>query len=99
MVWRAFSSIFILGLFGAFWLSAEGFTPIESLSASLSMLANVGPSLGQFGPAGNYNAVSDLGKFVLSSMMVLGRLELLTVLVLFTHISGGDDAVRLTPNR
>ena len=76
---------FILGLFGAFWLSAEGFTPIESLSASLSMLANVGPSLGQFGPSGNYNAVSDLGKFVLSSMMVLGRLELLTVLVLFTR--------------
>jgi len=76
---------FILGLFGALWLSVEGFTPIESLSASLSMLANVGPSLGQFGPAGNYNEVSDLGKFMLSSMMILGRLELLTVLVLFTR--------------
>jgi trk system potassium uptake protein TrkH len=76
---------FILGLFGAFWLSIEGFTPIESLSASLSMIANVGPSLGVFGPAGNYNSVSDLGKLMMSSLMILGRLELLTVLVLFTR--------------
>ena len=76
---------FILALLGSLWLAAEGFTPIESLSASLSMLANVGPSLGQFGPAGHYNAVSDVGKMMLSSLMILGRLELLTVLVLLTR--------------
>jgi len=76
---------FVLGLFGALWLAAEGFTPIESLSASLATLANVGPALGEFGPAGNYNKVSDLGKVMLSGLMILGRLELLTVLVLFTR--------------
>jgi trk system potassium uptake protein TrkH len=76
---------FVLALFGALWLAAEGFTPIESLSASLATLANVGPALGVFGPSGNYNSVSDLGKLMLSCLMILGRLELLTVLVLFTR--------------
>ena len=75
---------FILAMLGSLWLAAEGFSPIDSLAASLSMLANLGPAVGVFGPSNNYNEVSAAGKFMLSSLMVLGRLELLTVLVLFT---------------
>jgi trk system potassium uptake protein TrkH len=74
----------MFAMFGSLWLAAEGFSPIESLSASLSVLANVGPGVGVFGPSGNFNDVSAAGKLMLSSLMVLGRLELLTVLVLFT---------------
>jgi len=70
---------------GAIWLAAEGFAPIEALSGSLACVANVGPGFGAFGPAGNYNAVSDLGKLMLSALMVLGRLELLSVILLFSR--------------
>ena len=42
----------------------------------------------EFGPTGHYNTVSDVGKMMLSSLMILGRLELLTVLVLLTRDFG-----------
>lgn len=74
----------MFAMFGSLWLAAEGFSPIESLSASLSVLANVGLGVGVLGPSGNFNDVSAAGKFMFSSLMMLGRLELLTVLVLFT---------------
>ena len=58
---------------------------ITVLSSVSSTLANVGPGLGEIiGPAGTFKPLPDFAKWVLSFAMVLGRLELLTVLVLFT---------------
>lgn len=64
-------------------LSALGLDLITSLSASASALGNVGPGLGNnIGPSGNYSNLPATAKWVLSFAMLLGRLELFTVLVL-----------------
>lgn len=66
-------------------LSFTGLDFLTSMSASASSISNVGPGLGQLvGPMGNYSSVSDLGKWTLSFAMLLGRLEIFTILVLFT---------------
>jgi trk system potassium uptake protein TrkH len=57
---------------------------LTSLSGALSAVANVGPGLGPIiGPAGNFSTLPDVAKWVLAFGMLLGRLELFTVLVLF----------------
>ncbi len=71
--------------FGTFIMSMMGYDMITSFSTSASMLANIGPGLGSFGPFTNYSSLPVLGKWFLSLLMLLGRLELLTVLILFTR--------------
>lgn len=65
-------------------LSATGLDFITALSGAATALGNVGPGLGPvIGPAGNFQPLPDSAKWLLSAAMVMGRLELLTVLVLF----------------
>ena len=66
-------------------ISMMGYDLITSFSTSASMLGNIGPGLGTFGPFTNYSTVPMAGKWFLSGLMLLGRLELLTVLILFTR--------------
>ena len=57
----------------------------SSMSAAASTLANVGPALGDtLGPAGNYSSIPDIAKWLLAFAMLVGRLEIFTVLVLFS---------------
>ncbi len=64
-------------------LSLLGLDTVTALSAAASAIANVGPGLGQIvGPVGNYAALPDAAKWILCVGMLLGRLEILTVLVL-----------------
>lgn len=57
---------------------------LTSTSAAVATLANVGPGLGPIiGPAGNFSSLPDAAKWLLACGMLLGRLELFTVLVLF----------------
>lgn len=64
-------------------LTAIGLDLVTALSAATSAVGNVGPGLGDIiGPAGNYSGLPDSAKWVLSAAMLLGRLELFTVLVL-----------------
>ncbi len=66
-------------------LNLTGLDNLSALSAAASAMANVGPGLGPVvGPSGNYAQISDTAKWLLSFGMLLGRLELLTVLVMFT---------------
>jgi len=66
-------------------LGWTGLDFITALSGAASAIANVGPGLGPvIGPAGTYATLPDAAKWLLSFGMLLGRLELLTVLVLFT---------------
>ena len=58
---------------------------IGSLSAVLSCLSNVGPAFAEFGPRDNFAHVEPTGAMVLSVLMILGRLEYLAVLVLFSR--------------
>ena len=56
----------------------------ESMGCVISSIGNMGPGLGKTGPAYSWNAVPDAAKWLLSFLMLLGRLELFTVLLLFT---------------
>lgn len=55
-----------------------------SMGAVASCLGNIGPGLGAVGPAENYAHIHPIGKWFLSFLMLLGRLELFTILVLFS---------------
>ncbi len=55
-----------------------------SLGAVAATLGNIGPGIGKVGPADNYAFFSNFGKWFLSFLMLIGRLELFTVMVLFT---------------
>jgi len=66
-------------------VSAYGLDPLGSMSAVAQALGNVGPGLTpEIGPVGNYANLADGAKWLLSLAMMLGRLELLTVLVLLS---------------
>jgi trk system potassium uptake protein TrkH len=67
-----------------FVISAMGYDLVTSFGTSASMLANIGPALGSFGPFSNYSSLPMFGKYFLSALMLLGRLELLSVMILFT---------------
>lgn len=69
---------------GTLFMAALGFDLASAAGASIACLGNIGPAFGAFGPVENYAEIPDIGKWVLSFMMLLGRLELFTVLVLFS---------------
>jgi trk system potassium uptake protein TrkH len=66
-------------------MSGLGLDNITALSSVVASLGNVGPGLGMVGPAENYAFIPPLGKGVLMFCMLAGRLELFTLLMLFTH--------------
>lgn len=70
-------------------IALDGHGLLTSLGAGVSALSNVGVGLGEVGPAGGYGHLSDYSKWVLTCAMLLGRLELMTVLVLFTRGAWG----------
>ena len=64
---------------------ATGVNFDESIGAAVSAIGNVGISIGQFGPAGTYAQFPTVAKWVMSFVMLIGRLEIFTVLLLFTR--------------
>ena len=64
---------------------ASGVNFDESIGAAVSAIGNVGISIGQFGPAGTYAEFPMVAKWVMSFVMMIGRLEIFTVLLLFTR--------------
>lgn len=65
-------------------LSLTGLDPATAFSGVASALSNSGPGIGSvIGPAGNFSTLPDAAKLLLSAVMILGRLEILVVLVLF----------------
>lgn len=73
----------ILTLFGAVVLSLTGMSFDESISISLSSISNYGFGLGSFGPTGTFESATVFAKYFLSILMLIGRLEIFTVLSLF----------------
>ncbi|KEY91271.1 potassium transport protein [Candidatus Photodesmus blepharus] len=75
---------FITIIFIACCLSAMELDPITSISGSITAVANVGPGMGKIiGSTGNFAPLPDAAKWLLSLGMLMGRLEILTLLVLF----------------
>lgn len=60
-----------------------GLDPVTSASAVASSMGNVGPGLGSIGPMFNYSDLPELSKFIFSLLMIIGRLEIITVFALF----------------
>jgi trk system potassium uptake protein TrkH len=69
---------------GSIILSFTGLEFSSSMGSVAACLGNIGPGLGSTGPGTNYAHVTNLGKWVLSFIMLLGRLELFTVLIIFS---------------
>ena len=68
----------------ALGLALHGHDFVTAVSGAATAVANVGPGLGEvIGPSGNFSSLDDSAKWLLSGAMLLGRLELFTVLVLF----------------
>ncbi len=78
--------VLMMALFtgGVIFLSVLGLDLESSFGAVAATLGNIGPGLGSVGPTDNYAHIPVLGKWILSFFMLAGRLEIYTVLILFT---------------
>lgn len=77
-----YMALFVLG--GAFFC-LDGQDPFTAFSVSMASLGNVGPAFAEVGPSDNYELLSDTSKWVSAGLMIMGRLEIFTVLILFTR--------------
>ena len=75
---------FIVFAIGSIIMSFMGYDFMSAMGASIASLGNIGPGWGEFGPTEEYASVPYTGKWVLLILMMIGRLELFTVLVIFT---------------
>jgi trk system potassium uptake protein TrkH len=75
---------FLILCFGSLVIASMGNDIITSFSTSASLLGNIGPGVGNFGPFTNYSEIPMIGKWFFSLLMFIGRLELFSVMVLFT---------------
>jgi trk system potassium uptake protein TrkH len=73
----------IVGI-GAIVLSFTGMSFDESIGTAVSSMSSYGFGLGRFGPSGNFSSATVFAKYVLCFLMIVGRLEVFTVLSLFT---------------
>ncbi|WP_053406675.1 TrkH family potassium uptake protein [Persicobacter sp. CCB-QB2] len=81
----AFVIIFLfIFVVGAMLLAMTGLDLLTAMGASATSLGNVGPGIGKVGPVDNFAWLPPAAKWICSVLMLLGRLELFTVLLLFT---------------
>lgn len=81
----AFFFIYLLSfVLGSVIISSFGYDIVTSAGASIACLGNIGPGIGGVDPSHNFSFFSDGAKVFLSFLMLIGRLELFTVLILLT---------------
>jgi trk system potassium uptake protein len=81
----AFFLFYILTFFaGTFIMTLLGLEFDTAIGATIASLGNIGPGLGAVGPVENYSALPGAAKWLASFLMLLGRLELFTVIILFS---------------
>lgn len=71
---------------GSLLMAFLGEDVLTSVGAVAANMGGVGPGIGSVGPVSNYAHIHDAGKVLLSFLMIVGRLELSTVLILFTRL-------------
>ena len=76
--------IYLYLLLGSLFLSLLGVDMLTSISAVASAVGNVGPGIADVGPSFSFAHLPNSAKWILSFLMLMGRLELFTVCVLFT---------------
>jgi trk system potassium uptake protein TrkH len=82
-VWSFFFCFILFFVISTIAMSAMGLDLVTASSATIACLGNVGPGFGGVGPISNYSEVPLLGQAILSFLMITGRLEVFTVLLLF----------------
>ncbi|SHF05704.1 trk system potassium uptake protein TrkH [Mariniphaga anaerophila] len=80
-----FSTYFLVFIVGSILLVTAGLDAGSAASSAATAMAGIGPGIGTVGPASNFAHLTDAAKLILTFLMVLGRLEIYTVLVLFTR--------------
>ena len=81
----AFFIIYVLVFaLGTLAMALTGVDFMTSVGATATSLGNIGPGIGTVGPVDNFAHLPAAGKWILSFLMLLGRLELFTVIILFT---------------
>jgi len=78
---------------GTLLIAIDGYDFMTNFSAAASSLGNIGPGFSLVGPAMNYSFLSDFSKYVCSFLMIVGRLELFTVLALFSRHYWNPDKI------
>ncbi len=74
---------FFIFFIGTMIITALGSDPVTSASSVATCMAGIGPGLGAVGPMSNYSGIPEISKVVLSMLMIIGRLEIVTVFILF----------------
>jgi trk system potassium uptake protein TrkH len=74
----------IIFVFSSLIMMFTGLDLETSVGSVAATLGNIGPGIGDVGPTGNFAEISIFGKWYLSFLMLIGRLELFTVLILFS---------------
>ncbi|NLN18874.1 MAG: TrkH family potassium uptake protein [Firmicutes bacterium] len=77
----------ILFMLGTLAMAGFGLEPLIAMSSVAAALGNVGPGFGPLGPHGNYATLPQAAKVLLSGLMLVGRLEIFTVLVLLLPVT------------
>ena len=79
--------LFYISIFGitALILTTLNLDIESAIGAAASAIGNIGPGLGAFGPTDNYALLHPMGKWMLTFCMLLGRLEIFTIMVLFSR--------------
>lgn len=80
-----FLALFVFAL-SSIAMTATGLDMLTSVSTVISAMNNIGPALGEAGPASNYSSIPLFGKWILIFCMLVGRLEYYTVLILLTSV-------------
>jgi len=75
-------SYFSTIVFGTIFMSLTGLDAVTAASSVITNLGGIGPGFNDVGPIDNFSTISVVGKFYLSFNMILGRLEILSVLVI-----------------
>jgi len=74
----------IIFCFGSIFMSMLGLVFESAVGSVAATIGNIGPGIGSVGPVSNYSGIPMAGKWFLSFLMLLGRLELFTVLILLS---------------
>jgi len=74
-----------LFLLGTVIIVITGVDPVTASSSAATCMAGIGPGLGSVGPMSNFSGMPEISKVVMSLLMIIGRLEIITVFTIFTR--------------
>lgn len=75
-----------LFVLGTIIIVITGLEPVTASSAVATCMAGIGPGLGSIGPMSNFSGIPEIAKITLSLLMIIGRLEIITVFTIFTRV-------------